>query len=565
MTEATAGEPDQRILGRRWTVRLDAAKRGSTAVRVSCSRPSCAEQHLPSAAAGRTAAVAHLGAHLRAAAGPRADAYCACRADGCHAHIRSDDRPTRVQPWRCGGAVVLAVVTDREGRWWQALECCSRCAAATPGAKVVPTARPACGPAAGAASASASASAAAAAPGKRSAAPVGTPQFSDRPPAHPAGPQEVPAPRSAPVRRHSPQKKIAQRTIPRDLRPVALRDELVELGDLFRAYQKRTEPDLALLADLQERKARAFTAWADVACEGALRWEARRAEQAAATARLQHQQRTGGIAGGDGPAVARLLTVPAQWEHARSVLTHVADHAPLPGPEARLLVSMLTLRTAHTGTGNLVGQDITALGLTDPQGLVDELTGCGWLSFPGTTADLLASRPESPTPVSVPSLVPREDGTGPFTFGKKMRPKLSGWAQKVVSDKKLRKARATAGTRLLALTLAARTDASGLLGPGGRGIALNALAAWVPVDPGELQHLADRLTAADWLTDAALTDTRLTGRLTERVLPLTCPLPMTAGVHGPSWSEAAGPGATTPVTAHREVEGPVGGQGVSRS
>ncbi|MFF1649853.1 hypothetical protein [Streptomyces sp. NPDC058240] len=46
-----------------------------------------------------------------------------------------------------------------------------------------------------------------------------------------------------------------------------------------------------------------------------------------------------------------------------------------------------------------------------------------------------------------------------------------------------------------------------------------------PAGPGELQHLVDQLTAADWLTEAAVTDTHLTGRLTERILPLTCPLP----------------------------------------
>jgi hypothetical protein len=306
---------------------------------------------------------------------------------------------------------------------------------------------------------------------------------------------------------------------------VTLRDELIELGDLFRAYQQREQPDLELLADFQERKARAFTLWADATGEGALRWEARRAEQAAATDRLQHQQRTAGIiVDGSGPAVARLLTVPAQWEHARSVLAHVADHTPLPGPEARLLVLMLTLRTGHTGTGNLVGQDVTALGLTDPEDLVEKLTGCGWLTLPGTVGDLLASRPENPTPITVPSLTPREGKAGPFTFGKKTRPKLSGWAQKIVSDKKLRKAKATAGTRLLALTLATQTSADGRLGPGGQGLALDALTAWTPVDSGELQHLVDQLTTADWLTDATLTDTHLTGQLTERVLPLTCPL-----------------------------------------
>ncbi|MFE7779074.1 hypothetical protein ACFU5O_35435 [Streptomyces sp. NPDC057445] len=514
MTEVTASELDERVVGRRWTVRLDAAGRGSTAVRVSCSRPSCGEQRLPSAAAGRAAAVAHLKAHLRAISGPRTEAYCACRVESCRTHIRPTDRHERAQPWRCGGAVVLAVVTDREGRWWQAMECCSCCAAAIPGAKTVNTTPAASGPTAD------GVPVAAACP---STAPAGAPQFSDRP--SPAvGTREVPAPRSAPTRRRHSYGKIAQRVIPYDLRPVVLRDELVELGDLFRAYQQRTEPDLALLSELHERKARAFTTWADIICDTRLRLDAQRAQQAAAAARLQHQQRTGS-ADSEGPAVTRLLTVPKQWEHTRAVLAHVADHTPLPGPEARLLVLMLTLRTAHTGTGNLVGQDLTALGLTDPEDLVEQLTGRGWLSIPGTAGDLLASRPENPTPVTVPSLAPRGDGSGPFTFGKKMRPKLSGWAQKIVSDKKLRKPKATASTRLLALTLTTQTSADGRLGPGGQGLALESLTAWCPMGPGELQHQVDQLTAADWITGAAVTDTRLTGRLTERVLPLTCPLP----------------------------------------
>ncbi|WP_081238429.1 hypothetical protein [Streptomyces viridosporus] len=509
MTQAAAGGPDERVPGRWWTVRLDAVARDSAVVRVSCSRPACAEQRLPSAAAGRAAAVAHLKAHLRATPAPRAEAYCACRAEDCRTHLPDTGRPARAEPWRCGGPVVLAVLTDRAGRWWQAMECCARCAAATPGARTVATSR-APGP-------QTTARPAPAATGTG----AGAPLFSDH---RAAAGREVPAPRSVPARRRPPQAKIAQRVVPHDLRPVALRDELIELGDLFRAYQQREQPDLALLADLQERKARAFTTWADVTCDGALRWEARRAEQAAAATRLQHQQRTGGIAAGDGPAVTRLLTVPTQWEHARSVLAHVAAHTPLPGPEARLLVLMLTLRTAHTGTGNLVGQDLTALGLADPEDLIGKLTGCGWLTLPGTVDELLASRPENPTPITVPSLVPHEDGTGPFAFGRKTRPKLSGWARRVVTDKKLRKTRASAGTRLLALTLAAHTDASGCLGPDGRGIALDTLTTRVPVGPAELRDLTDRLTAADWLTDTHLTDTHLTGRLTERVLLLTCPL-----------------------------------------
>ncbi|GHC50887.1 hypothetical protein RFN57_37605 [Streptomyces violaceochromogenes] len=517
MTQAAAGsERDERVQARRWIVRLDPVGRGSAEVRVSCGRPACAERRLPSAAAGRTAAVAHLKAHLHATPAPRADTYCACRADGCRAHLPDTGRHARTeQPWRCGGPIVLAVITDRAGRWWQALECCSRCAAATPGAQTAATSRASAPRTAGRPTPAAAGTGA------------GTPHFSDQQVTTRTGcpaPLPVATPRPVPARRRRPpEARIGRRVISRDLRPVSLRDELTELGDLFRAYQKRPEPDLALLADLQERKARAFLTWSDVSCDATLRLEAQRAEQAAAVIRRQHQHRTGCVPDGDEPGVARLLTVPAQWEYLRSVLAHVAGHTPLPGAEARLLVLMLTLRTAHTGTGNLVGQDVNALGLTDPEDLVEQLTGCGWLSLPGTVGDLLASRPENPAPVTVPSLVPDEDGTGPFTFGRKTRPKLSGWAQRVVSDKKLRKAKAPAGARLLAVTLATWTDDVGRLGRG-QGVTLNALATRVPVGSGELRDLIDRLTAADWLTDAALTDTHLTGRLTERVLPLTCPL-----------------------------------------
>ncbi|CAM5318079.1 hypothetical protein SBADM41S_05379 [Streptomyces badius] len=141
------------------------------------------------------------------------------------------------------------------------------------------------------------------------------------------------APRSArPTRRRPPRGRIAQRLVPHDLRPVALRDELTELGELFRAYQARTEPDLELLADLHARKAEAFHAWAEVTADTGLRLDAQRAEQAAATARLQHLHRIGQAPDGEGPAVARLLTAPAQWNHARAVLAHVAENAPCREP-----------------------------------------------------------------------------------------------------------------------------------------------------------------------------------------------------------------------------------------
>ncbi|MFF6908967.1 hypothetical protein ACFY9Q_23915 [Streptomyces sp. NPDC012389] len=512
--EGTVSGLEERTVGRAWMVRLDPADRGGAAVRVSCARPACAPQILPSAAVGRTAAVAHLATHLRAAAGPRPEAYCACRAEECHTHTRETGPRERAVPSRCGGPVVMAVINDRQGRWWRALECCARCAAAHPSAKIVATAPAAASPAPAA----------------------GAPPVTGRPPV-PAGPQfshaassPAPVPRAVPAPRPKPRRnrrtgKIAQRIVPHDLHPVALREELIELGDLFRAYQQRPEPDLAQLAELHSRKAKAFTTWWEVTGETDLRLEAQRAEQAAAAALLQHQQRTGQSPVGDGEVTSRLLPGLTQWEHARTVLAHVAEHTPLPGPEARLMAVMLTLRSALTGTGNLVGQDVKGLPLTEPEELIGRLLDSGWLSIPGTADDLLASRPESPTPITIPSLMPDEDGKGPFDFGRKTRPKLSGWAQRVVGDKKLRKKKTGAAVRLLALALAIRTTTDGRLGPEGEGIDPAVLASWCAVDPGELESLVEQLIAADWLEEAAVTDGRLTGRLTERVLPLSCPLP----------------------------------------
>ncbi|GGY29683.1 hypothetical protein [Streptomyces anulatus] len=508
---------NERATGRTWTVRLDPVGRGRADVRVSCSRPACAAQVLPSAAVGRTAAVEHLKAHLRAGPAPRPSAYCACRAEECHTHIRpAGPRERRPAPWRCGGAVVLAVVTDREGRWWQVMECCSRCAAAHPTAKIAATAP--------APDRTAPADAFRAAAASVSTVPAVGPHFS-----HTASgatvPHEVPPPRAPrPTRQRARRGRIAQRFVPHELRPVALRDELTELGELFRAYQQRAEPDLAVLAGLHARKAKAFRAWAEVTADTGLRLDAERAEQAAATARLQHLHRSGQAPEGVGPAVTRLLTASAQWNHARAVLTHVADHSPLPGPEARLLVVMLTLRTAQSGVGNLVGQDLKGLPLPDPEHLVGQLVECGWLDIAGTVDELIASRPENPTRIGVPSLTPDESDPGPFTFGRKMRPKLSGWAQRVVGEKKLRKAKTAADARLLALALATGVSLDGQLGPEGEGLPLEDLASWCAVTPAELLELVDRLTATDWLTEVAVTDTVLTGRLTERVLPLSCPL-----------------------------------------
>ncbi len=88
--------------------------------RSSTSRPTCARAQPP--APRRTAPAGPLSAIPTSAPPDRASAP--------------------PPPGGAGGAVVLAVVADREGRWWQVMECCSRCAAAHPTAKVVATAPP---------------------------------------------------------------------------------------------------------------------------------------------------------------------------------------------------------------------------------------------------------------------------------------------------------------------------------------------------------------------------------------------------------------------------------------
>lgn len=532
MAEAHAA--GEQVAARVWTVRLDAAGRGLTAVKVDCSRAACTPQRLDSAAQGRTFAAAHLRAHLRAAGGPRREAACACRAAGCQGHAESGGRGSAGPVWRCGGAVVLAVLTDPMGRWWRAWECCARCAAVHPAARVVATA-PEAAPV-----------------GAVDETPVpagvpevgaGAPLFSAPSPAAasggaPAGGDRLPAPRAAAAGPRTPKRsgKIAQRHVPHDLRPTVLRDELIELGDAFRAYQSAAEPDLAGLAELHERKARAFTTWADVTGDGSLRAEARRAEQAAATALAQHAQRTGEGASG----VTRLLTGPNQWEHARAVLAHARDHAPVPGPEARLVVLMLTLRSACGGSGNVTGLDVKGWPLTDPEQVLQSLVDAGWLRLPGTVSDLLASGSDNPTRVGVDSLLAPDGVSGVLGLGKTTRAKLSGWAQKTLGERTLRKKKLPAAGRLLALACAAHSSADGRLGAVGRGLGLDALAALCAVDTSEIGALVEQLTAAEWFSDVSLTDTHLMGGLSERVLPLGCPVPAGTGTEAASGTGSGG-------------------------
>ncbi|MEV0093828.1 hypothetical protein [Streptomyces sp. NPDC050738] len=507
-----AHTPEERVAGRVWTVRLDPYGRLSAGtVRLTCSRPACADQHFPHTAEGRKAAVGHVNshlAHIRTGGGPRGRAWCGCRAADCAWHTPDPDtRPgNRPVTGRCGGPIVLAVYADRAGRLWRIAEMCASCAAAVPGCRVLDTAPP---PRRSTAVRSESRH------GTVEAAPGAVTLFSDQHPARPDA-ASVPAPR-----RTRRQGTIAQRTVPDDLRPEVLRDELIELGDAFRAYQRCAEPDLAHLATLHERKARAFALWADVTGDRTLRHEAERAESAVLTTREMHLQRTGESldgTGGGAPAVERLLTR-VQAVRAREVLAHVQEHVPFPDAEMRLATLLFTLRAARTGAGNVTGQDLTGWLLGDTEDVLERLVASGWLQLPGTVPEALASRPEEPAVVTVPLLLPGSPTE--LSIGKTTRARISGWAQKVVGDRKIRKKKLGAPTRLLALYTAAHSRSDGRLGTAeDDGLPLDAVAAFCTLPPTEVGEHAELLVAADWLVDADVSGDRLRGQLTERCLPL---------------------------------------------
>ncbi|WP_327425372.1 hypothetical protein OG963_00355 [Streptomyces sp. NBC_01707] len=542
-----AGTQEEHIVGRVWVVRLDPYGRPSAGtVRLSCSRPACADQRLPNATAGRKAAVAHVNthlAHIGAGGGPRPGAWCGCRAADCAWHTPDPDtlpkRRTGAQPWagavRCGGPVVLAVYADRAGRLWRIAETCARCAAATPECRVLDTAPPPARPTPAPAEAGQEAAQKPGAERKpagstaRSEAaavfsdhgPSPMPPVADAPSRAATGPAPVPRARAtSPATTPGQAKrwgKIAQRTVPHDLRPDVLRLELIELGDAFRAYQRRTEPDLALLAQLHERKARAFALWADVTGDGSLHHEANRAEIAAQTTRDMHANRGRPVSANE-PVVERLLTR-SQAAHARTVLDYVQANAPHPDAEVRLVVLLLTLRAARAGAGNIIGQDLTGWLPGDAEQVLERLIAADWLHLPGTVTETLASRPEDPTAFTIPTLQPAQPR--PFTFGKTSRARISGWAQKVVGDRKIRKKKLDATTRLLALYTAAHTRPDGRLGHAeDGGLHLGKIAAFCALPPEKIAEHAGLLVAADWLAEADTAQGMLHGQLAERVLPL---------------------------------------------
>ncbi|MFF4402014.1 hypothetical protein [Streptomyces sp. NPDC001480] len=266
----------------------------------------------------------------------------------------------------------------------------------------------------------------------------------------------------------------------------------------------------------------AFSLWADVSGDGSLRQEAQRADKAAQTTREMHTNRTGQPTGdtavGDQPTVERLLTR-QQAVHTRTVLDYVAAHSPHPEAEVRLAVLMLTLRAARAGTGNITGQDLTGWLPNDAERVLQQLVAADWLRLPGTVAEVMASRPEDPTAFTIPTLLPEQPR--PFAFGKTTRSRISGWAQKAVGDRKIRKKKLGAATRLLALYTAAHTRPDGRLGHAeDGGLHLDQAAAFCALLPDQVAEQAGLLVTADWLAEADTAGEQLRGQLTERILPL---------------------------------------------
>ncbi|MFF2729870.1 hypothetical protein ACFVS9_18470 [Streptomyces sp. NPDC058008] len=144
------------------------------------------------------------------------------------------------------------------------------------------------------------------------------------------------------------------------------------------------------------------------------------------------------------------LLTPHQGEAARALLLHVSS-LPLKGADARLLAVVVTIRAARKGVGNLTGQDVRSLRLTDAEGAVTALGALGWQ---GQEA-LLGEDFVTPVGVVVPDLA--DPAGSRLPFGKVMRSRVSGWTARTLSAKPVRKTSSAA--RLAALYLAAHGPA----------------------------------------------------------------------------------------------------------
>lgn len=136
------------------------------------------------------------------------------------------------------------------------------------------------------------------------------------------------------------------------------------------------------------------------------------------------------------------VLTPQQGEAARRLLSYVTA-LPLIGADEQLLATLIAIRAARDGTGNVTGQDLHSLRLPDAQGAVAALTALGWR----TAGDLPGSDPEVPVAVTVPGLVDT------LLISKSARSRVSGWTSRVLATRSLKKSSPAA--RLAALFLSA--------------------------------------------------------------------------------------------------------------
>lgn len=118
----------ERVPGRSWTVRITG--HGDRTASVSCTTSAC---RMPprsrDLAALRAFAARHAAAHAKAAT-VRANAACACRAQGCAAHEGARTL--------CSGGVLMVLRHDATvGRVWTVEEVCEACAPLLPHATVL--------------------------------------------------------------------------------------------------------------------------------------------------------------------------------------------------------------------------------------------------------------------------------------------------------------------------------------------------------------------------------------------------------------------------------------------
>jgi hypothetical protein len=146
------------------------------------------------------------------------------------------------------------------------------------------------------------------------------------------------------------------------------------------------------------------------------------------------------------PALPPFLLTAQQGEGARTLLGYVRS-LPLTNPDAQLLATVVAIRAARGGIGNLTGTDLTSLRLTDARSAVDDVRSIGWQ----VNDALIDGDPATPVGVTVPELA---DETGSrLRFGKLMRSRVSGWTTRTLVAKPVRKTPPV--TRLAALFLAA--------------------------------------------------------------------------------------------------------------